>query len=128
VTDRTVTVVTTDHGPITIPEPPWCTGTYHPAGIARDEISHSGPVIDVLVGTERGPQRLAELLLWQVPFPAPDETHGDAVHVVVQLLDGHHYGYDAPALEALAVDLTEAAAKVRRVARRLAAEVPGGDR
>lgn len=126
--DRTVTVVTTDYGPITIPEPAWCTSVYHPDGIARAEISHSGPTIDVLVGTEGGPQRLAELHLWQVPFPTSGGTLWDTVHVVAQLLDGHHFGYDAAALEVLAVDLMEAAAKVRRVARRLASELRGDGR
>jgi hypothetical protein len=45
------------------------------------------------------------------------------VHVAVQLIDGDTYDYDAPGLEALATDLLEAAAKVRRMARRLAVEV-----
>lgn len=127
-TDRTVTVVTTDHGPVTISEPAWCTGVYHPDGVARADIAHTGPSIDVMVGTERGPERLTELMMWQDPFPTPAATRSDDVHVSVELLDGHHFDYDAAGLEVLAVDLMEAAAKVRRVARRLASELRGDGR
>lgn len=123
--DRTVTVVTTDHGPITIPEPSWCTGVQHTDDVERADIAHTGPSINVMVGTEDGPRRLFELLLWQDPFPTPACTHSDDVYVVAELLDGHP-GYDVPGLEALATDLLEAAAKVRRLARRLSVEIRGG--
>lgn len=131
-TDRTVTIDTRDHGPVTIPEPAWCTGTSHepiPPGPnridtrpLRSEIAHMGPSIDITVGTERGPRVLVELLLWQDPFPTPACLHSDTVHVVARLLEGDHFGYDPAALDALATDLLEAADKVRR----LAVEVRGG--
>jgi hypothetical protein len=135
VTEHTVTIDTKDHGPITIPEPAWCVGhpTTPPApdGLdlrpLRSEIAHRGPSIDITVGTERGPARLIELLLWQDPFPTPACTHSDDVHMAVQLLDGHHFGYDADGLNALATDLMEAAATVRRVARDLAAQTGGAE-
>lgn len=124
--DRTVTVATADHGPVTIPEPAWCTGAQHSDGDDRADIAHTGPPINVMVATERGPRRLVELLLWQEPFPTPDSTHSDDVYVVAHLLDGEHFGYDATALDTLAVDLMEAAAQVRRVGRSLSAESRGG--
>lgn len=135
-TDRTVAIDTKDHGPVTVVCPPWCTG--HPAPQPspfsdldvrplRSEICHVGPSIDVMVNTERGPARLLELLMWRDPFPTPTCTHSDDVYVAVHLLDGDHFGYDVTALENLATDLIEAAAKVRRVARRLACEHRGGE-
>lgn len=127
-TERTVTIATADHGPVTISEPPWCTGQNHPDGTDRSAIAHTGPSINVMVGTEDGPSRLTELLLWQDAFPTPACTHSDDVYVVAYLLDGEHAGYDVAGLEALATDLMEAAAKVRRVARRLAVETPRGQR
>jgi hypothetical protein len=123
--DRTVTVPTTDHGPVTIPEPAWCAGR-HPAGYLRSEIAHEGPTISVMAATERGPRPMVHLSLWQDPFPTPACRHSDDVHVAVRLIDGDTYDYDVPGLEGLAVDLMEAAGKVRRMARRLAAE--GGAR
>jgi hypothetical protein len=127
-TERTVTIDTSDHGAVTIPEPAWCTGTGHPDGVERDTIAHTGPSVDVMVATGRGPRRLLELLLWCDAYPAPDWPHGDAVYVVAQLLDGDHFGYDVAGLEGLAADLLEAAGRVRSMARRLAAENRGGDR
>ena len=123
-----ITVLTRDHGPVTVPCPPWCTGEHHPDGIEKSAIVHTGPSIDITVGTERGPRRLLELLMWQDVFPTPSCTHSDDVHMVAHLLDGDHFGYDVHGLEALATDLLEAAAKVRRTARRLSAENRGGAR
>lgn len=134
-TDRFVTIDTRDHGLVTIPEPAWCTGESHVphpavAGLEtrpyRAEIVHAGPSVDIMVGTENGPRRLIELLLWRDPFPTPACTHSDDVYVVAHLLDGDHSGYDAAALGALATDLLEAANRVRRLARRLAIETRGG--
>lgn len=126
-TPRTVTVQTADYGAITVPEPAWCTGE-HPDGLLRCEIAHTGPSIALTVGTRRGPQRLAELLLWQDPFPTPSNTNGADVYVTVHLLDADHFDYDVVGLEGLAADLLEAAGKVRYMARRLACETPRGER
>lgn len=131
-TERTVTVATADRGIITIPEPAWCTGTPHdlPDDLVHrplaSEIAHTGPSIDIMVGTERGPRRLLELLLWQDAFPKPTYPQGAEVYVVAHLLDGDHFGYDVAALEGLVTDLLEAAGRVRLVARRLSAETRGG--
>jgi len=127
-TERTATIRTSDHGPVTIPCPSWCTGAAHPDGIERDTIAHTGPSVNVMVNTGRGPRRLLELLLWRDAHPAPNWPHGDAVYVVAQLLDGDHFGFDVAGLEGLAADLLEAAGRVRYMARRLAVETRGGDR
>jgi hypothetical protein len=79
-----------------------------------------------MVATERGSRPMAHLSLWQDPFPTPLCRHSDGVHMAVRLIDGDTYDYDVHGLEGLAVDLLEAAGKVRRMARRLAAE--GGAR
>ncbi len=135
-TDQTVTLDTKDRGQVTIPEPAWCTGHPEPQSGPDGldvrplacEVSHQGPSINVTVGTEHGPRLLLELLLWQDPFPKPTYRKGAEVYVVAHLLDGDHYDYDVTDLENLATDLMEAAAKVRRVAHRLAAEQSGGGR
>lgn len=119
-TQRTITIVTSDRGAVTIPEPAWCTGR-HPEGNLRGEISHQGQTLAVNVDTDKGPRRLVELLLWQDPFPSPSDPQGAQPYVAVQFLDGDYFGYDAPGLEGLAADLLEAAGAVRRFARQLAA-------
>jgi hypothetical protein len=131
-TERTVTVATSDLGIVSIPEPAWCTGTAHdfPDDLVHrplaSEIAHTGPSIDIMVGTERGPRRLLELLLWQDAFPKPTYAHGAEVYVVAHLLDGDHFDFDVAGLEGLVADLLEAAGRVRLVARRLASETRGG--
>ncbi|MBY8879731.1 DUF6907 domain-containing protein [Actinacidiphila acidipaludis] len=127
-TARTVSIETSDHGTVEVPEPAWCTGAAHPDGVERDAIAHTGPTINVMADTERGPRRLLELLLWADAFPTPANRHGDAVYVAVQLLDGDYFGYDVTGLDGLAADLLEAAGRVRYMARRLAVENRGGDR
>lgn len=125
---RTITINTADHGPVTTAEPDWCRGDLHTDGGRRDEISHTGPPIDITVNTDRGPRRLVELMLWQDPFPTPTNRHGTDVYVVAHLLDGDHFGYDVAGLEALTTDLLEAAGRMRLVTRRLASEYRRGGR
>lgn len=122
-TEQTVTINTADHGPVTLPEPAWCTGAHEDDG-ARTDIGHHGPDIPVTVGTRRGPRELLTMGLTQWPYDLADND----VHAAVQLLDGDHYRYDVPGLEALAEDLVRAAGRLRLMARRLSAELRGGDR
>lgn len=127
-TRRTVTLATADAGTITIPCPSWCDQGNHdlPDDVAHrphtTEIAHTGPSINITVGTHRGPRALLEMMLWADPFPVPSSPHGKAVHVVARLLDGDHFGYDLDGLNGLVTDLLEAAGRVRRVATQLAAE------
>ncbi|MFF7192674.1 DUF6907 domain-containing protein [Streptomyces sp. NPDC008079] len=126
---RTVTVPTSDHGDVTIPEPAWCIGIGHDVPNLRAEIAHQGEPFDITVNTARGPRRLLELMLWQDPFPSPASPHGATVYQVARLLDGDHFGYDFAGLEGLVTDLLEAAGTVRRIAACLRIEYAlGGGR
>ncbi|MFI9063231.1 DUF6907 domain-containing protein [Streptomyces sp. NPDC053429] len=114
---RTVTVHTLDHGPVTVPEPAWCTG--HPAELAeyRDDIHHTGPehVVDY------DAQALLTAQLVEFPFglhPVAPSLHVDVTIPGATL--------DPPALEDLAAILTEQAAELRRLALRLAVLRAGG--
>ncbi|MCZ4605354.1 hypothetical protein O3S80_16685 [Streptomyces sp. Lzd4kr] len=45
---RTVTLATSDHGNITLPEPSWCEGhTHHAPETARVDLLHSGPAVQL---------------------------------------------------------------------------------
>ncbi|GAA1528415.1 hypothetical protein GCM10009730_42060 [Streptomyces albidochromogenes] len=43
---RTVTVATSDHGDVTMPEPSWCDGL-HKTGGARSDLTHNGLPLEV---------------------------------------------------------------------------------
>jgi hypothetical protein len=40
--NRTVTLVTTDHGPVTLPEPSWCLGHADHVPCERVDLTHTG--------------------------------------------------------------------------------------
>jgi hypothetical protein len=125
VTEHTVTIVTADHGPVTVPCPLWCTREDHAHGGLRSDIVHYGPETTTTVTTPDGPRELISLALAEAPF----DTDGAArvVHVAVCLATGDSWTADAAGLDALAVDLIEAAGTARYMARRLAAETRGGE-
>ena len=116
---KTITINTSDHGPVTIPEPAWCTGE-HPNVANRSDIHHSSAEQVVAVGTPRGAYPLLTMALTQWPYGL--SAPGNGVYVSVHLADGDPE-YDSASLEGLAADLLEAAGKVRRMARRLTVEV-----
>lgn len=116
--ERTVTVPTLDHGPVTVPEPIWCTGHNDQLVEYRDDIHHTGPehVIDY------DAQALLSAELVEFPFgrrPVPPSVH---VEILVSALT-----LDPPGLEGLAAVLTEQATELRRLALRLAVLRAGGD-
>ncbi|HEY5834649.1 DUF6907 domain-containing protein [Streptomyces sp.] len=119
-TDHTVTIVTADHGPVTIPCPQWCTQATHVDGGARSDIHHTGPDILITAGSHRGPRELLTMTLTQWPYGL--NAPGTDVHVAVHLADGKHAEYDTVGLETLVADLLEAAGRVRLMARRLGIE------
>lgn len=122
-TGRTVTIDTSDHGPVTVPEPMWCTGQ-HPNVAHRSDIHHSSAEHVVEVGTPHGPYPLLTMALTQWPYGL--SAPGNGVYVAVHLADGDPE-YDSTGLEGLAADLLEAAVKVRRMARRVGVESRMGD-
>ncbi|WP_031516804.1 DUF6907 domain-containing protein [Streptomyces sp. NRRL F-5123] len=121
--ERTVTINTSDHGPVTIPEPMWCTG-HHRDGAHRSDIHHAGVDHVVTVDSPRGRYELLRMALSQWPYGL--SAPGNGVYVSVHLPDGDPE-YDSAGLEGLAADLLEAAVKVRRMARRVAIESRLGD-
>jgi hypothetical protein len=122
-TEYTVTVQTSDHGPVTLPDPLWCTGKDHPDGIARQDVAHLGPQSTVTIDTPEGPIDLLTFGLAEVPF----STNGTerVPHATVALGSADTWAADAAALDELATRLVEAAGKARYLARRLAVEIRG---
>lgn len=114
----TVTVRTLDHGPVTVPEPMWCTG--HPDDLPvayRDDVHHTGP--EHVVDYDAQAVLSAELVAF--PFglhPVPPSVYVEIVIPAATL--------DPAALDGLAAILTEQAAELRRLAVRLAALRAGG--
>jgi hypothetical protein len=119
VTDRLITIRTLDHGPVTLPCPPWCTGLTHEDGCVRSDICHLGPATVITVNSPTGPRELFSMFLSQWPFGL--NQPGSGVHVAVHLAAGDPE-YDVAGLEGLTADLLEAAGRVRYMARLLAAE------
>ncbi|WP_371588258.1 DUF6907 domain-containing protein [Streptomyces virginiae] len=114
---RTVTVPTLDHGPITIPEPAWCTGHPDEPAEYRDDVHHTGP--EHLVDHDARAVLAAELV--EYPFgqhPVPPSIYVELLVPSVTL--------NPPGLEGLAAVLVEQAAELRRLALRLAVLRAGG--
>ncbi|MFR0358617.1 DUF6907 domain-containing protein [Streptomyces sediminimaris] len=89
-TPSTVTLQTSDHGPVTIPEPAWCTGhTDHQPDTYRVEIGHKGP--EHLL--RHHGEVLFTAFLAQAPFAPPGEPstiglyieQGDYAHTLTPL-------------------------------------------
>jgi hypothetical protein len=115
--DRTVTVQTWDQGPVTTPEPEWCTGE-HEDGLHLVDLVHDGPDISLTVDTEAGPVELLHLLLTQYPYATRPEAR--ALYMAVNLEGGYRPFRDDIALYRLADQLVENAVQLRAIARQLA--------
>lgn len=86
----TVTVDTTDQGPVTMPEPHWCLGEHDSEGY-RSDISHEGEEIPLLVPTGcHGEVRLGMASLTQHPFSPTDAR----VLAAVEFDELHEYDAD----------------------------------
>ncbi|WP_405677302.1 hypothetical protein OG292_22480 [Streptomyces sp. NBC_01511] len=110
--DRTVTLPTSDYGPVTLPEPSWCIGHEDQAPGQRADILHTGPE---RTATFRGHQ-LAAAGLVQSPYALLPS--GRLIGVSVQ-----HTGLGltlAPGgVDQLAAVLVEHAVQLRALARQL---------
>ncbi|MCZ4099863.1 DUF6907 domain-containing protein [Streptomyces sp. H39-C1] len=119
-----VTVPTLDHGPITLPEPSWCTGhAAAPAGY-RVDICHTGTETGLTAESDRGPVAILGSCLTQYPFSAlpPGATPFLAVDL------GDRWGqFDPDGLRAFADDLTGYADWLRIRAHQLAAILNSGE-
>jgi hypothetical protein len=127
---RTVTVPTRDHGPITFPEPAWCTGAGHRLhgpdddGPARSDISHDSEPVPITVDTPRGPMALMSLYLNQNPFATDPGQRG--VSVIAVFADGDSWPTSIGELGEVAGRIISAARSIVPAARRLDA-VRGGE-
>ncbi|WP_326583322.1 hypothetical protein OG889_32735 [Streptomyces sp. NBC_00481] len=119
---RTVTLLTIDHGSVTLPEPSWCTGhADHRPDTHRADILHTGPTHRL---THNG-QPLGRALIFQAPC---SELTTSAVQASVVLDFEPHRGFDAVGLYDLAASLDAAADRLRGLADQLHAVLAGGDR
>lgn len=62
-TPRTVTLATTDHGNVTIPEPDWCVGHADHRPVHRTDLSHCGPELSL----SRNGQTIGDAVISQAP-------------------------------------------------------------
>jgi hypothetical protein len=122
---RTVTIVTADHGPVTLSEPSWCLGR-HPDGGARVDITHLGREHALSLPTREGPAVHLITALESRPFVADSFQRGPFVGVEI---GGDWYETGMPGLEAMADALTAHAEQLRERSRELAvALAEGGSR
>lgn len=118
--ERTVTILTDDHGPVTIPEPAWCLGDdHHWPSAFRQDINHLGQPVAVKVWTPVGPRDLLALGLAATPFHSNPAHRGP--EVVVHLLNDDR-PYDADGLVRLAASLTDASRALQQEVHRLQAQ------
>ncbi|MFF3617713.1 DUF6907 domain-containing protein [Streptomyces sp. NPDC002467] len=95
---RTVTVQTSDHGRLTIPEPVWCRSS-HSVRTARADIHHEGAEHAATVDVAGfGPVRFLTAFLSQYPFA---EFSDRGVWVAVEI-EGEHHEFDPAGLDGLA--------------------------
>ncbi|MFD0138006.1 DUF6907 domain-containing protein [Streptomyces sp. NPDC127159] len=86
---RSITLPTSDHGEVTLPEPPWCLGaSVHEPGGYRADILHRGPEQTIAF---RG-DPISEAGLVQLPYGSTDPelgspTPGVSVSLVQLTLD-----------------------------------------
>ncbi|MFI5859171.1 DUF6907 domain-containing protein [Streptomyces parvulus] len=117
-TEPTVTLATTDHGDVTLPEPSWCAGHTDHRPEARSDLGHAGP--DVVLKF-RG-RVLAEACLDQAPLA---EVASRDVQVSVSLTGT---SLDARGVYELAADLDTYADRLRDLADQLLVIRAGEDR
>lgn len=109
--DRTVTVHTTDHGPVTMPEPSWCVDSHDQEPEALRDTGHRG----AQHRAEYFGYELATAELVQDPF-ATAADRGTGVYVAM----GHLASTLTPTeLDELAALLVDYAGTLRRLARQL---------
>ncbi|WP_369187431.1 hypothetical protein [Streptomyces sp. R08] len=114
-TNRTVTIHTTDRGPVTIPEPAWCLGEHVADGYWID-ITHSGPQEELDFRDE--PLWILEV----ITDPTVRDPARRLPRVYVQQT-GFARTLDPAGLDALADALVEHAAVLRARAKEVAALV-----
>lgn len=115
---RTVTLPTSDHGDVTIPEPVWCVGHPDPHAEYRSDLTHFGPEHRL---TFDG-QPLYTVMLAQSPL---SEIASRKTCAYVEQ-SGHTGSLDAGGLYDLAAALDAAADQLRAFADQHSALLAGG--
>lgn len=114
---KTVTINTRDHGPVTVPEPSWCTGQYHQQGGARVDISHTSDEHPFNVATDEGTVTVMRAVFEQRPFTEREPGRGVFVNVE---LDGQWCPVTPRELDRIAAALVVHSVHLRTLARQLA--------
>ncbi|TXS30743.1 hypothetical protein EAO71_20330 [Streptomyces sp. ms191] len=110
---RTVTLPTTDHGDVTVPEPRWCTGhAVHRVG-DRTGINHTGPEHRFAFGDS------VLMIAMLSQYPCAEHASRDTGVYVEQT--GYAATLDPTRLRHLAAALTVHAMHLRTLAEQLAA-------
>ncbi|MGW3179942.1 DUF6907 domain-containing protein [Kitasatospora sp. NPDC001119] len=112
---RTVTVHTSDQGPVTVPCPPWCLGA-HQDGLDLVDLAHEGPETALTADVPLGPVQLLDAGLCQYPYSSDPDDRG--VKVAVLLGTGWHR-LDPDGLRMLAAQLVVHAGRLRDLAAEL---------
>ncbi|MFE2530442.1 DUF6907 domain-containing protein [Streptomyces sp. NPDC059371] len=112
---RTVTLATSDHGDVTLPEPWWCSGhSHHDPLSLRADLIHAGPTRDLVHRS----QTLLSVEIVQSPYADSSDPHlggrtpGVSVHPLGETLNPVE-------LYTLAADLDRYADVLRDLADRL---------
>ncbi|MFM9593969.1 DUF6907 domain-containing protein [Streptomyces scabiei] len=115
---RTVTVPTCDHGPVTVREPDWCTGSdrEHQFGGYRVDITHASPDYEFTVSTSRGTPVLLRTCFEQRPFTERPPGHVPFMNVE---MDGDWHPHGSDDLRRLSDTLVTHADRLRELADRL---------
>lgn len=115
---RTVTVPTRDHGPVTVGEPDWCTGSEeeHQPGGYRVDITHASPDHEFTTSTNHGTVVVLRACFEQRPFTERPPGHVPFVNVE---MDGDWYPHGSDDLRRLSGSLTAHADRLRELADRL---------
>ena len=117
---RTVTLATSDHGNVTLPEPSWCRGhADHRPDTDRVDLAHDGHEHHL---THNG-ERLWTALIGQSPYASRPEHRGVGVYVTQE---GYERTLDPAGLYDLAASLDAHADQLRGLADQLARILAGG--
>lgn len=111
--NRTVTLHTLDHGPVTLPEPSWCLGHADHVLCDRVDLSHTGAEHRLAFGSDD----LLVVMLGQDPYAKVPERRGTGLYVEQT---GWAATLDHEGVRRLAATLTVHAMRLRQFADQLA--------
>lgn len=116
---RTVTLVTEDHGNVTLPEPSWCSGhAHHDPESARADIIHAGPATELaFLGIEVFAAQLAQSPCATIPTSPllGGRTTGVSVHPLGRTLNPTELYSFAAALDRYADQLRDLADQLHTI-------------